>query len=309
MRSELMQPVRARSPARRSDTRPTLPRLLSCIRFDEVLVLQGTPLLGALFSIGKFTAQSVVDLFGLAIASCLLVAHVFVLNDWSGMSADLQDPNRASSVFVRKGIRRAEVGYLWISLLAFGLVLFAMLGAQPLIIAVSISIASALYSAPLSHAKGIPLLSSFLHLIGGTLHFLLGYSVFHPMDARGLLIGCFFGLTFMAGHLTHEARDREGDIVNGIRTNAVTFGAFGSFIASLVLFTSADVLLVALAYRGIVPRVLVVVAALYPFHLYWSLRVLSRGLSFESIRGLQLRYRALYAVLGLTMALAVLLSH
>jgi 4-hydroxybenzoate polyprenyltransferase len=286
-----------------------LPRLLSCIRLDEVLVLQGAPLLGALFSIGRFTAPRVVDLLILAIGSCLLVAHVFVLNDWSGMSADLQDPNRASSVFVRKGIGRAGVGYLWITLLAFSLLLFAILGAQPLIIAVSLSIASALYSAPVSHAKGIPLLSSFLHLIGGTLHFLLGYSVFHPVDGRGLLIGCFFGLTFMAGHLTHEARDREGDMVNGIRTNAVTFGAFGSFIASLALFTCADVLLVVLAYRGIVPRVLVVVAALYPFHLYWSLRLLGTGLTFENIRGLQLRYRALYAAIGVMMVLGVLLSH
>jgi hypothetical protein len=36
---------------------------------------------------------------------------------------------------------------------------------------------------------------------------------------------------------------------------------------------------------------------------------LHRGLSFENIRQLQLRYRALYAVIGLTMALAVFLSH
>lgn len=304
-----MQPVRARSAARRSDILGTLPRLLSCIRLEEVLILQGTPLLGALFSVERFTAPRVVDLLALAVGSCLLVAHVFVLNDWSGMSADLQDPNRASSVFVRKGVGRAEVGYVWFTLLAFGLVLFAMLGAQPLVIAVSLSIASALYSAPVSHAKGIPLLSSFLHLAGGTLHFLLGYSVFHPVDGRGLSIGCFFGLTFMAGHLTHEARDREGDLVNGIRTNAVTFGAFGSFVASFALFTSADVLLVVLAYRGIVPRALVMVAALYPFHLYWTLRVLRTGLNFESIRGLQLRYRALYAAIGLMMALAVLPSH
>jgi len=309
MRAELMQPARARSADRRFDILRTLPRLMSCIRLGEVLILQGTPLLGALFSVGKFTAPRVVDLFSIAIGSCLLVAHVFVLNDWSGMSADLQDPNRTSSVFVRKGVGRTEVGYLWLTLLARSLLLFAMLGAQPLIIAVSLSIASALYSAPVSHAKGIPLLSSFLHLMGGTLHFLLGYSVFQPVDGRGLWIGCFFGLTFMAGHLTHEARDREGDLLNGIRTNAVTFGAFGNFIASFALFTSADVLLVVLAYRGIVPRVLVIVAALYPLHFYWWLRVLRTGLTFESIRGLQLRYRALYAAIGLTMALAVLLSH
>src|ERR1700752_1857730 len=112
------------------------------------MVLQGAPLLGALFSVGRFTAPRAVDLLILAIGSCLLVAHVFVFNDWSGMTADLQDPNRAPSVFVRKGIGRSELGYLWITLLAFGLVLFALLGAQPLIIGVLLSIASALYSAP-----------------------------------------------------------------------------------------------------------------------------------------------------------------
>jgi 4-hydroxybenzoate polyprenyltransferase len=274
-----------------------------------VLVLQGAPFLGALFSVGKVTSSSTVDVLMLVFGNCLLVSHVFVLNDWSGMSADLQDPNRASSVFVRRGVGRTEVGRLWIILLAFALPLFAMLGFEPLIIALSISIASALYSAPVSHVKGIPLLNSLLHLLGGILHFLLGYSVFHPVDGRGIVIGCFFGLTFMAGHLTHEARDREGDLVNGIRTNAVTFGAFGNFAAGLALFTIADVLLLILAYRGVVPRVLTLVAAFYPFHLYWSLRVLHKGLSFESIRQLQLRYRVLYAVIGLTMALAVLLSH
>jgi 4-hydroxybenzoate polyprenyltransferase len=186
---------------------------------------------------------------------------------------------------------------------------FAVLGSQPLIIALCLSFFSALYSAPASHAKGVPLLNSILHLIGGILHFLLGYSLFVPVDGQGLAIGCFFGLTFMAGHLTHEARDREGDLVNGIRTNAVTFGAVRSFLAGLILFTSAYVLLVVLAFRGIVPQVLIVVAALYPFHLYWSLRVLRKGLSFETIRGLQARYRALYAAIGLMMALAVLFSR
>jgi 4-hydroxybenzoate polyprenyltransferase len=304
-----MQPASARTATHRLSTPRALFRLLSCIRFYEVLVLQGAPLLGALFSVGKFTASKAVEVFILVFGSCLLVAHVFVLNDWSGMSADLQDPNRASSVFVRRGVGRAEVGRLWITLLVCGLLIFVMLGWQPLAIALSICIASALYSAPVSHAKGIPLLNSFLHLIGGTLHFLLGYSVFHSMDARGIVIGCFFGLTFMAGHLTHEARDREGDLVNGIRTNAVTFGAFANFVGSVALFTSADVLLLILAFRGVVPRLLMIVAPFYPLHLYWSLRVLHRGLNFENIRQLQLRYRALYAAIGLTMALAVLLSH
>ena len=57
---------------------------------------------------------------------------------------------------------------------------------------------SALYSAPAFHMKGVPLLNSALHLIGGLLHFLLGYSLLRPVDGRSLEIGCFFALIFAA---------------------------------------------------------------------------------------------------------------
>jgi 4-hydroxybenzoate polyprenyltransferase len=285
-----------------------LRRLLSCIRFDEVLVLQGPPLLGALFSIGRLTAEKAVALPLFAAGGCCLLAHVFVINDWSGMTADLQDPNRTSGVFMARGIRRAAVGWLWMALLALSLLLLSPFGLRTVGIALAIAGLSALYSAPASHVKGVPLLNSALHFIGGVLHFLLGYSLFSAIDVRGLEIGSFFALVFVAGHLTHEARDRESDLRNGIRTNAVTFGTARSFAAGLVLFTCADVLLVVLAFHGVVPRALLLVAALYPMHLYWSLRALRAGLTFESIRRLQVRYRALYAVLGLIMAAALLIA-
>jgi 4-hydroxybenzoate polyprenyltransferase len=113
----------------------------------------------------------------------------------------------------------------------------------------------------------------------------------------------------VAGHLTHEARDRDGDLLNGIRTNAVTFGEARSFAAGLALFTIADGLLAVLAVLGIVPHALIIVAPLYCLHLYWSLGTVRAGLTFENIRRLQLRYRALYGALGLVMALAVMLAH
>jgi 4-hydroxybenzoate polyprenyltransferase len=286
-----------------------LPRLLSCIRFDEVLVLQGAPLLGAVFSMGRFTIERVVTLSVFAAGSCFLVAHVFVLNDWSGMSSDLRDPNRATEVFMTRGIGRAEIGYLWVALLAASLLLLGQFGPLTLVIALMIAGLSALYSAPASQLKGVPLLNSALHFVGGMLHFLLGYSVFRIVDARSLEIGCFFALVFSGGHLTHEVRDLAGDRRNGIRTNAVKFGKAQSFAAGLALFTIADILLVGLAARGTVPRELVLVALLYPLHLYWSRRALHGGLTFESVRRLQARYRALYAIMGLMMMLTVLLGR
>jgi 4-hydroxybenzoate polyprenyltransferase len=303
-----MQAAPEATMTRRPGTARLFPHLLSCIRFDEVFVLQGAPLLGAVFSMGRFSIEGVVSLFVFAAASCFLVAHVFVLNDWSGMSSDLRDPNKAAEVFVTRGIGRAEIGYLWAALLAVSLLLLSQFRSPTLVMALVIAGLSALYSAPASQVKGVPLLNSALHLVGGMLHFLLGYSVFRIVDARSLEIGCFFALTFTGGHLTHEVRDLDGDRRNGIRTNAVRFGKAQSFAAGLALFTIADLLLVVLAARGTVPRALVLVAALYPLHFYWSLRALHAGLTFESVRRLQVRYRALYAMMGLMMMVTVLMG-
>jgi hypothetical protein len=80
-------------------------------------------------------------------------------------------------------------------------------------------------------------------------------------------------------------------------------------VAGLVLFTIADLLLVVLAARGTVPRELLLVAALYPLQLYWSLQALRAGLTFESVRRLQVRYRARYAIAGVMMMVTVLLGR
>jgi 4-hydroxybenzoate polyprenyltransferase len=186
--------------------------------------------------------------------------------------------------------------------------LFGIVSAAAFALALAIASLSALYSAPMFHMKGLPVFNSVLHLVGGTLHFLLGYATFSAIDGRGLAIGCFFGLVFTAGHLTHEARDREGDLLNGIRTNAVAFGKMQSFVAGLVLFTAAYALLVALAAVGSVPRALYAAAALYPLHLYASLHALRAGLSFESLHQLQRCYRLLYAVVGIMMLVTVSLG-
>lgn len=286
-----------------------LVRMCACIRFDEVLFLQGTPLFGLLFAVGRLTFENIVAISILISGSCCLVAHVFVINDWAGTQGDLRNPHRKARLFITKGVDPSEIYNLGIALLAIALVLIAPFGLRTLLIALGIAGASALYSAPAFHMKGVPFLNSALHFIGGVLHFLLGYSLFSAIDVRGLAIASFFALIFMAGHLTHEARDQDSDMLNGIRTNAVRFGRARSFVAGLIFFTISNALLVVLDSKGLVTRPLVFIAALYPLHLYWSIRTLKAGLTFESIRSLQVRYRALYAIIGLTTAATVLLTH
>jgi 4-hydroxybenzoate polyprenyltransferase len=235
-------------------------------------------------------------------ASVILVAHVFVINDWSGIQADLRDPARAGRTFVAKGVTRARVGYLVIGSLLLALSLSWLAGAATFAVAIAIAAASALYSAPAFHMKGLPVFGSTLHLVGGVLHFLMGYAAFAAIDARGAAIGCFFGLVFTAGHLTHEARGYEGDLLNAIRTNAVAFGKSRSFIAGLFLFSASYALLAVLAASGTMPHVLLPAALLcYPVHLWMSLSALRTGLADQSLRHLQMAYRLLYAVIGIAM--------
>jgi 4-hydroxybenzoate polyprenyltransferase len=282
---------------------PAFLAYLSCIRYSEVLLLQGSPLLGAAFALGDVSAEKAAGLAVFALASFLLVAHIWSFNDWAGIAADLNDPNKSGTVFsTKKGVTARGLLFFSLGLLLASLALFATLPLRTLLIAVTIALLSVLYSHPAFHAKSIPLLSSVPHAAGGILHFLLGYSLFDAIDHRGVMIAIFFALTFTAGHLNQEVRDYEGDRFNRLFTNAVFFGRHNVFLAGLVMFTLAYGDLVFLAYRGLVPPLLGVVAlVLYPVQFALSIRTLRIGLNFDSISRLQGSYRILYGLIGLSM--------
>jgi 4-hydroxybenzoate polyprenyltransferase len=280
-------------------------RYLSCLRPQDILVLQGSPLLGAVFAIRDPGVQGLGPLAILLVANVLLMAHVFMLNDWSGLTADLADPNKTTAVFTARGVERREIAALTAGLLVLSLVLFSLLGPIPLGLSLAIAALSALYSLPRFNWKGRPLLNSVAHLAGGILHFLLGYSLGNGIDRRGLAIALFFALIFAAGHLTQEIRDYHGDNANAIRTNAVVFGQRRTFGASLVLFALAHVLVLLLALQGILPRPLAALAVLYLVQLHWSFKTLGEGLTYATVMRLQARYRALYAFAGVAMVAAL----
>jgi len=282
-----------------------LSRYLSCLRLPEILVLQGPPLLGASFALGHGLAESAGRVAVLVAANVCLVAHIFALNDWSNHLADLGDANKAAGVFTTRGVGRREMGALTAGLLIMSLVLFWLLGVATFVIALSIAALSALYSSPPFAWKGRPLLSSVAHVAGGALHFLLGYALGSAIDRRGLLVATFFAVTFTAGHLTQELRDYDGDVRNGVRTNAVIFGKRRTFAASLALFTVSQALLAVLALQGMVPRVIILLVALYPLHLRWSTQALAAGLTYASICRLQAHYRVIYAVIGVALVVAL----
>jgi 4-hydroxybenzoate polyprenyltransferase len=279
----------------------------SCIRYRDVLILQGSPLLGMAFAVRELTLEKSVSMAVCALASSLLVAHIFSFNDWAGVALDSNDPNKSADVFVTRGVSRHGVAVLSLGLLAASLLLLALLPLPTLLLGIAIAALGALYSHPAFDAKGTPVFSSLPHLVGGALHFLLGYSVFGAIDHRGILIALYFALTFTAGHLNQEVRDHDGDRLNGVRTNAVAFGKTAAFAAGLVLFTVAYADLFFLAYRGIVPTPLAALpSVLYPLHVWWSFTTWRGGLNFASVSRFQNRYRMLYALIGVAMVAALL---
>jgi len=266
-----------------------------------VLALQASPILGSFLGGFSLEWRSVIRLGLLLLGSLALTAHVFVFNDWAGHSSDVLDPRRARLVFSRRGISGRQVARVAIALLIFANVVFAAVGGPAILLGAAIATLSLLYSSSSRFGKSTPIVASIDHLLGGALHFLLGYTLFRDLDANGLVISLFFGLVFAAGHLNQEVRDYEGDRLNGIRTSAVVFGCRRTFLASLCIFTAAYALLASLAELSILPRLLLWSAIVWLLHIAWALRALRRGLGFETALWMQRRYRLLFASIGLAM--------
>jgi 4-hydroxybenzoate polyprenyltransferase len=268
--------------------------LLRHIRFDEVFVLQGTPLMGVAFSMGAITNANLQTASVFVIGSILLVAHVFTLNDWADIAHGLKTPDPLVS--------SRRLFWFSIFLLIAALLVFALISWRVVVLGVIVAVLGFFYSHPKLNFKGTPIASSFPHLIGGLFHFLLGYSVFSAIDQRGVFIALFFALTFAAGHLNHEVRDFELDSKTNARTNAVAFGKQPTFVAGLILFTCAYLCLFLLGLFRLIPRPLSFVAALfYLLHLFWSIRLLRSRFRPDILERFQIQYRALYALIGLSM--------
>ena len=279
-------------------------RYLSCLRPQEIAVLQGPPLLGAMLALHAATPDRLRAVALLTAGNVCLMAHVFLVNDWSNLHTDLNDANKARDVFTAKGVSRRGLAGLALALLAAGLLLLVPLGADTIGLAALVALLSTLYSVPPFNWKGRPLLNSVAHLSGGVVHFLMGYSLGPRLDLRGALVAGFVALTFAAGHLTQEVRDYDGDARNGIRTNAVVLGKHRAFTASIALFFGSYGLLFLMATLHVLPRGCGWLAGFVAVQTWWSVQAAREGLTFSAVSRLQTRYRLVYAAIGLVVSVA-----
>jgi len=287
-----------------------LAQLCRCIRWADVLILQGAPILGVAFSVRLITAASLTALIVFCAASFLLVTHIFTFNDWAASVETVSEPDTALSPPKRLHVPSSVLLSLSLSSLVVSLVLFLFLSLRLFSLGALIAALGVFYSHPSLNAKSMPIVSTLLHLVGGTLYFLLGYSLFSAIDLRGLLFGTFFGVTFAAGHPIQEVRDFHEDRQLGATTNAIVFGLRPTFFTGVILFVMQYVYLFVLAWFGFVPRFLAILPIVFfPIHLWWATSTLRQGLSSESITRFQNRYRILYALIGLVMLVAAFNRH
>lgn len=268
-------------------------------RATEVLALQASPAFGVVLGGYRVEDEGLSAAALLMLGSCALTAYVFVFNDWAGYHSDPRDPRRGPHTAQSLGIPRSHLAIAAATLLALALVAFAGLGALTWLLGAAIAVLGLLYSSSPILGKGTPVASSVNHLAGGGLHFLLGYTLVHPLDLGAVGLGLFFALVFAAGHLNQEVRDFEGDRANGIRTNAVAFGRRAAFLASVFLFMAAYAVLAGLAVFEVMPGLLVWSPLAAVVHLVWSAAAIRRGLSHDTAIWMQRRYRGLYALIGL----------
>src|ERR1700736_941427 len=148
------------------------PSLFRLIRYDEVFVLQGTPLMGVAFSMGDVTTEKLRTFLLFVAASFLLVAHIFTFNDWAE-TCDLKDSNNATARTGNEDSHPRRLLLFSLFLLLASVLLFAFLPRPTLVLAVITAGLGIFYSHPVLNGKCIPIVCSLAHFFGGLLHFLL----------------------------------------------------------------------------------------------------------------------------------------
>lgn len=274
---------------------------LKQIRYNEVLLLLGSPFLGIFISLKAGTDFMIVSFLLFCPAAFLLVAHVYTFNDWAAYNTET-GRRKESLAINRKGLLVFSSGMAFLCILIF-LKISIIISS----IALSIIFLSLLYSHPNIRLKGLPIVPTLIHLPGGILLFLLGWVLFSSDYIRGSAIGLYFALVFTGGHLVHETIHFAEDRAIGLNTSAIKFGRKKSFLAGFIIFSLSFIYLALLAWIHLLPFSLLYAAAiLYPVYIYIFLITWRKGLEMIALLTFRRRYRLIHIILGIYLWLALI---
>ena len=277
---------------------------LKLMRAKEALFLLGSPFLGLLWTLPDLGTANIVRAILLLVAIFLFFTHVYTFNDWSGFLLDKSDLNKHLRPLVSGKISQREAITLSMCLLVLAAVILFFLSKIIFYLFVFDVVLWIVYAHPAISIKSKPLLPSLIHFIAGIIHFLFGYILFSGIiTVNGILIGIFFGLVFSAGHLNHEIKDYSFDKESLLMTSAIKFGKEPMFFTSFVIITLSSLYFYVLTVYKILPESLYMgLFCIYPFYCYCFYQTYKNGRDYNSMRKFRSRYRILYFLAGIYMA-------
>lgn len=280
---------------------------IESIRWFEVMVRMGAPVLALLMTAPIPSTSSVIKIVHALLAFFFLWAHIYAFNEWGGYSSDKADSVRAHTPLLAGKISPREMFLLALMCVFVSSILYALLDVRLLIIVLVTSVMGVLYVHPKILLKNVPCMSCAMLFLVSVGDFLLGWLVFSSHISQGILIGLFFGILGMAGQSYHETGDYESDKRAGINTNAVRFGKKRTFAFGFVCYTVACVYFCALTVSNLVTDFLYIpLAVTYPLYVFLFLRCLRSEMNAHVVSRFVRQYRLLYGVIGCAM-IAILL--
>ncbi len=163
------------------------------------------------------------------------------------------------------------------------------------LINISIFFLYILYSYPNIYAKSRPLFASLIHFFAAILFVLSPVYFYSVVDKTYIYISLYMSILFMAGHLNHETRDYEEDLLFGYKTIATMYGKKVSFVIGNVLFFFSYILAMFIFGRNIVPKAFLMGALFVHFIVFISmLKYLNK---YRYLKYYNAFYRILFSLL------------
>ncbi len=279
------------------------------LRVKEILLIGGVTFIGLVFSTPTNTQIDFGKWLLIMFSSYFLLGHSFASNDWSGYEYDKNDINKSNRPLITGELSLTEIKVICISLLLVSLTMAAIVSLTSFFIVIGIAILNYLYSGEKIFFKGVPVVSTTIHVLGASLLFLLGYSSLGYFDYSGVSFAVYFGIVYAAGHLNHEISDLDSDKSSGISTNTYFLGKKKSLILSFVLFSLSFAYVTLLIFQNILPLTLIIgVAIAYSFYSYYFWITLYSPLSYESLINFRRKYRFIFLFWGIFIVLNIVLS-
>ena len=281
------------------------------IRFYNVLLFLGFPLLGALFSLEEITPSNFFKLALFTIFNFLFLIYVFLFNDWGDAILNAEEPSARQRQALKYPnlISGREVLGLCIALALLSVIGVHYLSFNSGFLLILVLIITGLYSYPKFTLKHYIFGPELAHFLGGAFYFLSGWTLFQPISDSAIRLSIFFGIVLTAGNFANQIEHFDQELKIRLKTSAICFGKKPVYKLSLWLFILSAIYLLIMALRESVPFWLIFPAIL--LCLCWGIIILysARLKLFENIPRLRRIIRIIYSVFSLILIIKLVLEE